>query len=253
MLLLHGGGQTAHTWDFFSLCMRNEYRVLALDQRGHGDSEWSPVSDYSEKAHQGDIEGFVNRMKLDKFILVGLSMGGHNAYVYASKHWDRLAGLVIVDVGPEVIQKGTKKIRNFTSTDQLESIDAFVDRAASFNPLRPRDMLRRSLEHSLRQLPNGNWTWKADHRIGSHHTEPTPQQIAADTERKWGLLKEIHCPTLIIRGEESDVFSNEVAERMVQVMTNARLATVSKASHTVMGDNPPEFESKVRDFLSSLS
>ena len=254
MLLLHGGGQTAHTWDFFPLCLRNEYHVYALDQRGHGDSEWSPISDYSEEAHQRDIEGFVEHLKLDKFILIGLSMGGSNAYTYAAKHWDKLAGLVIVDVGPEVIIQGRRNIRDFTvSTSQLDSIEKFVDRAAAFNPRRPREMLRRSLSHNLRQLPNGHWTWKTDRR---HQTEAGTKVDLSDSpqliEKRWGYIRSIRCPTLIVRGAETDILTQEVADRMAQIIPGARTVNISKAGHTVMGDNPPEFEARVREFLKSL-
>ena len=254
MLLLHGGGQTAHSWDFFSLCLRDEYHVYALDQRGHGDSEWSPVSDYSEEAHQRDIEGFVDVLKLDNFVLIGLSMGGHNAYTYAAKHMSKVAGLVIVDIGPEIILEGRRNIHSFTSAPaELDSVEEFVERAVAFNPRRPREMLRRSLLNNLRQMPNGKWTWKTDRRrlmeaVANADIRDSQEII----ERRWGHIRSIRCPSLIVRGAESDVFSQEVADGMAQIIPGARVVNVSKAGHTVMGDNPPEFEARVREFLATL-
>ncbi len=254
MLLLHGGGQTAHSWDFFSLCLRDEYHVYALDQRGHGDSEWSPGSDYSEAAHQRDIEGFVNALKLDNFVMIGLSMGGNNSYTYAAKYWNKIAGLVIVDVGPEIILEGRRNIHNFTSAPaELDSVEEFVERAVVYNPRRPREMLRRSLLNNLRQMGNGKWTWKTDRRrlleAGANADIRDSQEII---DRRWGYIRSIRCPTLIVRGAETDVFSQEVADRMAQLISGTKVVNVSKAGHTVMGDNPPEFEARVREFLSTL-
>jgi hypothetical protein len=101
ILFLHGGGLNAHTWDLVCLGLRRERHCLALDQRGHGDSEWSPEMDYSTESHVGDLEAFVDRLGLDRFVLVGMSLGGANGLAWAGHHSRRLAGLVLVDVGPE--------------------------------------------------------------------------------------------------------------------------------------------------------
>src|SRR5712664_3658288 len=79
ILFLHGGGLTAHTWDCVAAMLRDRYRCVSLDQRGHGDSEWSPVIDYRVASHVGDIEGLIDLLKLDRPILVGQSMGGLNS------------------------------------------------------------------------------------------------------------------------------------------------------------------------------
>jgi pimeloyl-ACP methyl ester carboxylesterase len=254
MLLLHGGGQTAHTWDLFSLCLSNDYHIYALDQRGHGDSEWSPISDYSDKAHQKDIEGFIEYLKLDNFILIGLSMGGTNAYTYAAKHWTKLTGLVIVDIGPEILIKGKRKIRDFTmSTNRLNSIAKFVDRETKSNPRRPRQMLKHSMSHNLRKLPNGDWTWKTDRRHqkvdGNTVNLKDPVELI---KKRWTYIRSIGCPTLIVRGEDTTILSQSVANRMAETIPNSKTVTISKAGHTVIGDNPPEFEARVLEFLQTL-
>jgi esterase len=102
ILFLHGGGINAHTWDCVAVMLRERYRCIALDQRGHGDSEWSPVVDYRVAAHVGDIEGLIEATKLDRPIVVGQSMGGINAIAYATRHSDRMRAMVIVDVAPEI-------------------------------------------------------------------------------------------------------------------------------------------------------
>ncbi|MBF8299492.1 MAG: hypothetical protein HW397_541, partial [Dehalococcoidia bacterium] len=106
MLLLHGGGQTAHSWDEFSRAMRDRYHVIALDQRGHGDSQWSPDKIYSLHAQLRDVSRFVVKLGLNKIVLIGLSMGGRNAIAYAAVHPEKLNRLVIVDIGPETMARG---------------------------------------------------------------------------------------------------------------------------------------------------
>src|SRR5215468_5277424 len=102
MLLLHGGALTARTWDVVCLGLRNEYHCVAPDQRGHGDSDWSPTLDYMPPAHVRDLEALVERLGFDQFVLVGQSMGALNAFAYAARHSARLAALVIIDAGPEL-------------------------------------------------------------------------------------------------------------------------------------------------------
>jgi len=106
VLFLHGGALNAHTWDVVALALRTEYHSIALDQRGHGDSEWSPGMDYEPEAHRRDIEGLVEHLGVDRFRLVGQSMGALNAFTYATRHAERLAGLVVIDAGLNVTSHG---------------------------------------------------------------------------------------------------------------------------------------------------
>src|SRR5262245_7251022 len=156
VLFLHGGGLNAHTWDLVCAALRRERHCVALDQRGHGESEWSPQMDYSTESHVGDVEAFVQARGLERFVLVGMSLGGANALAWAAQHSRQLAGLVLVDVGPETRSEGVRKIQAFTSeATPLASVDEFVERAMSFNPRRNRELLRRSLLHNLRRMPDG--------------------------------------------------------------------------------------------------
>ncbi len=136
ILFLHGGGLTAHTWDCMATMLRDRFRCVALDQRGHGDSEWSPVIDYRITSHVADIEGFVAAMKLERPILIGQSMGGLNSIAYAIRHSEQMRAMVIVDVAPEISAPGADRIRDFASTPELDSPEAFLERAVKFNPIR---------------------------------------------------------------------------------------------------------------------
>src|SRR5271156_4358116 len=167
ILFLHGGGLTAHTSDVMSTMLRDRFRCIALDQRGHGDSEWSPTVDYGVETQVKDVEGFIEALHLDRPVLVGQSMGGLNSMAYASRHSDLVKALVVVDVGPEINPAGTQAIREYASTPEQPSPEAFLERAVKFNPLRDPAVLQRSLYYNLRELPNGNWSLKHDQRRAS--------------------------------------------------------------------------------------
>src|SRR5207247_992840 len=138
---------------------------IALDQRGHGDSEWSPSMDYRTESHVEDLDAFVDHLGLDRFVLVGMSLGGANALAWAGAHSRHLAALVLVDVGPETPQAGVRKIAAFTSeATPLDSVEDFVTRALAFNPRRTATLLRRSLLHNLRRTPDATGRRKYDQR-----------------------------------------------------------------------------------------
>ena len=173
VVFLHGGGLNAHTWDIVCAALRRERHCLALDQRGHGESEWSPEMDYATESHAGDVGAFVDALKLERFVLVGMSLGGANGLAWAGRHSQRLAGLVMIDVGPEVRAEGVRKIAAFTSeATPLDSVEQYVERALSFNPRRNRELLRRSLLHNLRRMPDGRFMWKYDQRHRGRALDP---------------------------------------------------------------------------------
>jgi esterase len=250
IIFLHGGGLNAHTWDVVCLMLRQQYRCLALDQRGHGDSEWEPTSDYSHDSQVQDVEGFIEKLGLHKPLLIGHSMGGFAAIGYAIAHAEKLAGLVLVDVGPELSMDGAKRIRDFINQDRvLDSVEAFVERAMAFNPRRNPTLLRRSLLHNLRKLPNGKYTWKHD------PNRMSPDFAAERVERAREIKRDIHrisCPTLIMRGERSDVFTDANASTFAESLPNGRWINVGNAGHTIQGDNPAGLLDALRPFIKEI-
>jgi pimeloyl-ACP methyl ester carboxylesterase len=251
VLFLHGGALTARTWDVVCLGLRADYHCLALDQRGHGDSEWSPIMDYAPEAHCRDIDGVLDAYGIERVVLVGQSMGGLNGFVYATRHRQRVAALVLIDVGPEIRVDGAGRIREFVrDTAEIESIDAFVDQALAFNPLRDRRLLAASVRNNLRQLPNGRWTRKNDTRFaGQISTDELIQRIAS----YWQDVGQVACPTLVVRGAFSDVLTEEAAARLANRLPDGRLVTVENAGHTVQGDNPAGLITVLRPFLADAS
>ena len=252
ILLLHGFAQTAHSWDFVALSLCPDYRVIALDQRGHGDSQWASDGDYSLEAYVADLEAVTSALDLRDLVLVGLSMGGRNSLAFAARHPERLRALVLVDSAPEMQRPGTQRIRRFVQAeDELDSVEDFVRRAHSYNPLRPIEQIRGSIVHNLRQLPNGKWTWKYDKALRSPggRFRATPEAVAA----LWRAVETVSCPALMVRGAESNVVSQETAERVAALLPRGRLAVVEKAGHLVPGDNPAAFIRVLSDFLQEVT
>jgi pimeloyl-ACP methyl ester carboxylesterase len=245
LLMLHGGAQSAHSWDFFALAMRDHFHIVALDQRGHGDSDWSEAGDYDTAFHVADIAAFTAAIGFDRFTLIGLSMGGRNAYSFTAAYPGQVQRLVVVDVGPDTEAEGRQHIREFLEgTETFDSFDWLVERVKRFNPRRPEAQIRGSLLNNLKQLNDGRWTWKHDRRRGIRRDRGGEMNAAA-----WADLAKLTTPTLIVRGAESNMLSVETATKMLQTVQNSQLAEVPKAGHLVQGDNPVGFEQVVRTFL----
>jgi len=248
ILFLHGGGLNAHTWDLVCLMLRERYHCIALDQRGHGDSEWEPTADYRFESQVADLEGFIEKLKLTRPLIVGHSMGGFAAMGYAIRHADKMAGLVLVDIAPEIATQGSLRIRNFINQDrELDSVEAFVERALKFNPMRNRELLRRSLLHNLRQLPNGKWTWKHDpKRISPDFEQERRDRVTRINDNAANII----CPVLVMRGERSDVLTDESAEKFANSVPHGRWMRIANAGHTIQGDNPRALLDALEPFLA---
>jgi len=252
VVFLHGGGLNAHTWDLVCAALRRERHCVALDQRGHGESEWSPQMDYSTESHAGDLDAFINMLGLERLVLVGMSLGGANALAWAGQHSRRLAGLVLVDVGPETRAEGVRKIAAFTSeATPLQSVDDFVERALTFNPRRNRELLRRSLLHNIMRMPDGRFMWKYDQR--HRGKPPDPDAAARRRTLLWSAVDQVECPTLVVRGAQSDVFHDEDAERLAARLRRGRWVRIEGAGHTVQGDNPADLLVSLRAFLDEVA
>ena len=249
IVMLHGGSQQAHSWDFVSLALSEEYHIIAMDQRGHGDSDWAADGDYTVEAHQGDIDGFVAALGLSGFHLVGHSMGGRNSYVWASRNPGVLKSLVIVDTGPVAQSRGRNRIQNFRELpDELDSFEEFADRVQEYTG-RSREQTLGALKYSIRQRTDGKWSWKYDKLLRT----PGHQGPVWSSEQLWEAVGKITCPTLVVRGGDSDIFADETMRQMQQVIPTCDTVTVPNAGHLVAGDNPVDFLAAVRAFYGGIS
>lgn len=250
IIMLHGFGVSGHMFDEFADRMQDRYRLLALDQRGHGDSDWATDGDYSRTSFVEDLEGFRKALGIERFILIGHSMGGLNSVAYSSAYPQHVRALVLVDVGPESAKEGVDNIVRFTrGPDELE-FEEFVELAHRFNQRRTMENIRERMRHRLKQTETGKWTWKFDKRF----RQPDSGLRIGNVENgdSWALFRGVRAPTLLIRGAESDVLPQPIAERAATEMQRARLIVVAGAGHSVPGDNPDAFTEGVREFLSDL-
>ena len=248
LVMLHGVSQQAHSWDFVSLALSPDYHVIALDQRGHGDTDWAADADYSIEAMQADIDGVIDALNLNDFNLMGHSMGGRNSFIWASRHPETLRSLTIVDTGPETQRRGQDRIREFRELpNNLDSFQEFAERIKEYTG-RTEEQVLGALKYSIREMPDGKWAWKWDpetrnrSRAGSDPVWPT--------ERLWECVKAVDCPSLVLRGSRSDIFAEETLAKMGQVMTDCTTETIKDAGHLVQGDNPADFIVAAQGLLS---
>ena len=246
LVLLHGFTGHARSWDAFAEAMTDRYRVLALDQRGHGESGWAADAAYGNDAMVEDLKAFVAALKLDQFALLGLSMGGAVAMHYAGERPKPLAELVIVDIGPVIETGGMGRIQSgIRADDVFESKDAAFAAARAANPRPPEAHHRHRVDNSLMRTEDGRWTFRYDRAMRRGAGRPP-----RDPEAGWRACANINEPTLLIRGELSDILSEAVARRMIETIPNARLALVKDSGHSVPLDAPDGFLAAARSFLT---
>ena len=248
MMLLHGLRGHSHSWDDVAARFCDDFHVLALDQRGRGETDWAPRGDYSTNAFVADIEEFCYTLAIDRFTLVGHSMGGRNSMAFAGRNPDMLEKLVIVDIGPEIDPAGSARITREV-VEVPEEFDSFEDafqHVNAQNRFASEPVMRRRLTYQTKELPNGKIGWRYDPEIREQRRNGT----GAPPPDLWDPLSKVTCPTLIVRGSETDTLSLGVAERMVEVLADGKLVHVENAAHMVFEDNPADFNAALADFLA---
>ncbi len=255
MVLLHGHGNEAHLWDDFVPHVAPHYRVLAVDQRGHGDSDWDPEGRYDSDAMADDLEAVLAHFGIERLVLVGFSMGGRVSMAFASRHPERLAGLVLVDIAPELDPRGIARIGQEMAEQQAPIFSSREEytRMLSLNyPAGRPDALERMALHGLRERDDGLFELKMDPKLRGSRPDDDAARRAEEAfaQLAWEALAKLSCPTLVVRGAASDVLSADVADRMVDdVLQNGRLAVVPQAAHSVATDNPDAFAEAVNAFV----
>jgi pimeloyl-ACP methyl ester carboxylesterase len=248
MVLLHGLRGHAHAWDDVSTAFCADYHILALDQRGRGASAWAPDGDYSTRVYVDDLAAFGDALGLSSFTLVGHSMGGRNSMAFTARYTEKVEKLVIVDIGPTVDPRGAERIKQEIrhvpeAFDDFEAVVAYMNQQ---NRYASDAVLRRRLRYATKTLPDGKMGWRYDLAI----REQSRNGTAAPAEDLWPQLPQITCPTLIVRGAQTDLLSPDVARQMLATLPQAQLVEVPRAAHMVFEDNPAGFIEAVRPFLS---
>ena len=250
IVLLHGGHQSGHSWDLVSLHLAQHYRVLALDQRGHGDSEWARDAAYSNHEMSLDSEAFIAAMGLDRVILIGHSMGGRNAMLLTRRDATRLQALVLVDVGPEVSERGRQVIAGFVrDNEEFDDLEHFVRNVQQYDPYRSREHIERTVKYNMLQRVDGKFVSKCDatpRRLGLVRGSGKLENITLEDARAFRL------PVLVVRGAKSGILPADAAERLRDALPSGTLVTVPDCGHNVHGQNTRGFIEAVTGFLGTL-
>ena len=247
IVLLHGLRGHAHSWDDVSLALSPDFHVLALDQRGRGLTDWATDGDYGIDAFVGDLVGFCRALGLERFILMGHSMGARNSMAFAGRHGHMLEKLVLSEFGPQVNPKGAQRIGKelIDAPEEFETLEDAIAYMAQFNRYASEPVMRRRELHATRELPNGKIGWRYDIEIREARRRGDP---VAPLDL-WPVLPGIACPTLVVRAAETDILDLDVARRMIETLPDGRLVEIERAEHMVFEDNPEDFIAAVRGFL----
>jgi pimeloyl-ACP methyl ester carboxylesterase len=251
IVLLHGGHQSAHSWDLVSLHLAQRYRVLALDQRGHGDSEWPRDVVYSNHEMSLDAEAFIDAMGLRRPVVIGHSMGGRNTMLLLRRNQGVAGAAVIVDVGPELSEKGRAAIAGFVQGNQeFDDLEHFVRNVRQYDPYRSREHIERTVKYNMLERADGKYVSKCDsnpRRLGIARGAGPLENITLEDAGRLDL------PVLLVRGANSNILAADAAERFAAALPLGCLVTVPDCGHNVHGQNTKGFIEAVNGFLGSLS
>jgi len=258
VVLLHGGGQTRHSWGTTLATLADKgWHAYSIDLRGHGDSDWAPDGDYTLDAFAGDVVAITQQLGA-RPALVGASLGGVASLAAIGESEEPIArALVLVDVAPRIEEQGRLRIGAFMAEhmdDGFASLDEVADAIQQYNPHRPRPSDLRGLAKNLRQRDNGRWYWHWDPafiggRLGG--TDETRSSLI-DPHRLGAAARRLTIPTLLVRGRMSDLLSEQGAQELLEMVPQARLVDVAGAGHMVAGDRNDLFDRAVVSFLESV-
>jgi pimeloyl-ACP methyl ester carboxylesterase len=258
VVLLHGGGQTRHSWDNSARSLGAAgWYALTVDLRGHGDSSWSPDGDYSFERFAEDVRALAQSLPA-RPALVGASLGGMASLLAVGESDVEIAsGLVLVDIAPRVEMAGVARIRAFMrqGLGGFPDLESAADAIASYNPHRPRPKDLSGLTKNLRLKEDGRWYWHWDPRFMAlqEPDEPgldgIPSTRMVQAERLEDAARRLTVPTLLVRGASSDLLSEEGAAAMRELVPHAQQVDVAGAGHMVAGDRNDRFNAAVVDFL----
>jgi pimeloyl-ACP methyl ester carboxylesterase len=265
VLLLHGGGQTRHAWkktgDLIARMGRTAY---AVDQRGHGDSEWVADGAYDFADFAADARVLADTLAERtgvRPVAVGASLGGMASLLAeggrlknGQKNAEVFSALVLVDITPRVDLEGVGKILGFMRAHSIEgfgSIAEAADAVAAYLPHRPRPRSHEGLKKNLRLHPDGRWRWHWDPRSieGNRRIGPA----AAEVEQALvAAAKTVTIPALLVRGASSELVQEEHAKDFLKLVPHATYVDVTGARHMVAGDRNDQFANAIEGFLSNL-
>jgi pimeloyl-ACP methyl ester carboxylesterase len=251
--LAHGGGQTRHSWGGTAEALASHgHRVLSMDLRGHGDSEWSPEGDYSMDGYAADALAVVEWIG-EPVAWVGASLGGMTGLHAVHTAPERFSSLTLVDITPRPAAKGVSRILEFMadrSEEGFATLDEAADAIAEYQPHRPRPSDLSGLAKNLRER-DGRWFWHWDpaflHVRGAPDSEHARDRHHDQLE---AMARKMTLPTLLVRGKLSDLVTQAEVDDFMDMVPHARYVNVKDAAHMIAGDKNDVFTDAVVDFLS---
>ena len=261
VMLLHGGGQTRHAWRSAAAELaRRGWSAYAIDQRGHGDSEWVPDGAYSFGDFAGDVKAVaaeLERQHGSKPVAIGASMGGVASMLAEGESFRDsgahvLASLVLVDITPRVDYEGVNKVQGFMRAHAQEgfaTIEEAADAVAEYLPHRPRPKSNEGLKKNLRLGPDGRWRWHWDPRFMQGRKSFDPDRKLME-ESMLDAARNIKVPALLVRGGSSELVQEAHAREFLELVPHAEYVDVGGARHMVAGDANDHFSTAVIEFLT---
>lgn len=252
VLLLHGGGQTRHSWQRTGEDLAAAgWTAIALDLRGHGESDWDPDGDYSPDAMAADLRAVVATLGV-RPVLVGASMGGMTSLLALDADPRLARGLVLVDVTPRIEPEGTAEITRFmrAGLSGFATVEEAVAAVAAYNPHRRRPPRPEGLRKNLRRR-DGRWYWHwdprlLDSRVTTAHAQEQLSRRAQDAARRLAV------PTMLVRGQQSRVVSPDGVRELRELVPTAHVVDVAGAGHMVAGDDNDVFGEQLLKFLEHI-
>jgi len=258
IVMLHGGGQNAHTWDAVGLLMGKPF--VAIDLPGHGHSSWREDKEYWPFTSAESIAVVLDRMGVKNVALVGMSMGGLTAIHLASIRPELFSRVVIVDVTPSQMEQMKKMSEADRGTvaltsgpDRYESRQAMIDATAALAPNRPALLIERGVVHNSKQFEDGQWGWRYDSLRPPEGQELTPEQEKEQEEsfkQLWADVDQINVPIMLVRGGASVFVTTEHSDEFARRAKDFRFEIVEGAGHSVQSDRPVELAALLTDYLS---
>jgi pimeloyl-ACP methyl ester carboxylesterase len=248
ILMLHGGGQNRHSWKKTGQVLGDQgFHVVAVDTRGHGDSDRSPNADYAVETLAADVHALIDAVGAP-VVIIGASMGGLTGILVASEAGpERVAKLVLVDVVPRFEKTGSARIRDFmfNHVHGFDSLEEAADAVAEYLPHRTKPRSPEGLKKNLR-LRDGRWYWHWD---PAFLTKPADDPFER-TDKLETAAMGLQIPLLLIRGKLSDVVSTEGVNDFLQKVPRAEFVELSGAGHTAAGDDNDAFSDVVVQFVT---